>query len=50
MYCWCEKYYKPITVQYHVVDCVRWLPRLTVLDLRTNLIYEHTLGTELVYM
>ena len=29
----CEKYYKPITVQYYVADCIRWVPRLTLLDL-----------------
>ena len=50
MYYLCEKYYKPITVQYYVADCVSWLPRLTLLDLRTNLTYEHALGTELVLM
>ena len=32
----CEKYYKPITVQYYMADCVSWVPRLTLLDLRTN--------------
>ena len=31
MYCLCEKYYKPIIVQYYIADCVSWVPReLTV--------------------
>ena len=36
MYYLCEKCYKPITVQYHIVDCVSRLLRLTLLDLRTH--------------
>ena len=36
----CEKYYKPIIVQYYIVDCVSWVPRLTLLDLWTNWNYE----------
>ena len=47
MYYLCEKYYKPITVQYYIADCVSWVPRLTLLDLRTNWTFERTLGTEL---
>ena len=35
MYYLCEKYYKPITVQYYIADCVSWVPRLTLLGLRT---------------
>ena len=35
MYYLCEKYYKPITVQYYIADCVSWVPRLTLLDLQT---------------
>ena len=35
MYYLCEKYYKPIIVQYYIADCVSWVPRLTLLDLRT---------------
>ena len=50
MYYLCEKYYKPITVQYYIADCVSWVPRLTLLDLRTNWTYRLTLGTELVCM
>ena len=29
MYYFYEKYYKPITIQYYIVDCVSWVPRLT---------------------
>ena len=36
MYYFCEKYYKPITVEYHRVDCVSWVLRLTFLGLGTN--------------
>ena len=36
MYYLCENYYKPITVQYYIADCVSWVPRLTLLDLQTN--------------
>ena len=50
MYYLCEKYYKPITVRYYIADCVSWVPRLTLLDLRTNWTYERALGTELVRM
>ena len=32
MYYLCEKYYKPITVEYYVADCVSWVLRLTLLD------------------
>ena len=35
MYYLCEMYYKPTTVQYYIADCVSWVPRLTLLDLRT---------------
>ena len=37
IYCLCEKYYKPITVQYYIVDCVSWGTRLTLLDLMNKL-------------
>ena len=50
MYFLCEKYYKPITVQYYIADCVSWVPRLTLLDLQTNWTYEHALKMELVHM
>ena len=29
MYYLCEKYHKPITVQYYIDDCVSWVPGLT---------------------
>ena len=48
MYYFCEKYFKPITVQYYIADCVSWLPRLTLLDLQTNWTHKRALGTELV--
>ena len=32
-----EKYYKPITVQYYMADCVSWVTRLTLLDLKLAL-------------
>ena len=35
IYYLCEKYYKAITVQYDIADCVSWGPRLTLLDLGT---------------
>ena len=50
MYYLCEKYYKPITVQSYIADCVSWVPRLTLLDLRTNWTNELALGIELVHM
>ena len=37
MYYLCEKYHKPITVQYCVADCVSWVPRLTLLNLQIAL-------------
>ena len=33
----CEKYHKSIKVQYCTTDCVRWVPRLTLLDLTSKL-------------
>ena len=27
VYYLCEKYHKPFTVQYHIVDCVSWVPK-----------------------
>ena len=50
MYYLCEKYYKPITVQYYIADCVSCVPRLTWLDLQTNWTYERALRIELVRM
>ena len=50
IYYLCEKYYKPITVQYYRADGVSWVSGLTLLDLGTNWTYECTLGLELVCM
>ena len=50
MYYLCEKYYKLITVQFYIADCVSWEPRLTLLDLQTNWTYKRALRTELVRM
>lgn len=46
----CEKYFKPITIQYYIAYCVNWAPRLTLLDLGTNWTYKHALGIELICM
>ena len=35
----CEKYCKPITVQYYIADCVSWVPRVTSLDLQIGLLW-----------
>ena len=32
----CEKYYKLITVQYYVANCVSLVPRLTLLDFQMH--------------
>ena len=37
MYYFCGKYCRAITVQYHVADCVSWVPRLTLLDLQEQI-------------
>ena len=34
MYYLCEKYYKPITVQHSIANCISWVPRLILLDLK----------------
>ena len=36
MYYLREKYYKPVTVQHYIGDCVSCIPRLTSLNLQTN--------------
>ena len=43
MYYWCEEYYKPTTVQYHISDYVSWILRLTLLYLQTSWTYYHVL-------
>ena len=50
MYYMCEKHDKPITVHYYITNCVSWVPRLILLDLQTNWIYESALRMELVRM
>ena len=50
MYYLCEKYYKPITAQYYIANCVSWLCRLTLLDLGTNGTYECALKMEVIHM
>ena len=48
-YLW-EKYYKPTTVQCHVANCVSWVPRLTLLDLKIDWTYKHAPGMKIVHM
>ena len=50
MYYLCEKYYKSIIIQYYIVNCVSWVPRLTLLDLWKNWTYKHFIGMQLFYM
>ena len=50
MYYLCEKYYKPITVQYYIADCVSQVPRLTLLDLQTKCVYKDAFEMELFLM
>ena len=33
-----------------MADCVRWVPRLTLLDLKTNWAFKCALRTELICM
>ena len=40
----CEKYYKPITVQYYIADCGSWVPRLTLLDIQIQTELIHYAG------
>ena len=37
IYCLCEKYYKPITGQCYIANCVSWVPRLTLVNRQLNL-------------
>ena len=50
MYYLCEKYCNPITVQYYIAACVRWAPRLHLLDLGSNWICKRAVGTERIRM
>ena len=45
-----QKYYNPIIAQCYIADCVSWVPRLTLLNLRTDWTFKHTLGMELIRM
>ena len=47
MYYLCEKYYTPVTVQYYLADGVSWVPRLTLLELRTHWTQECALRRKL---
>ena len=42
MYYFCEKYYRSITVQYYIADCIYWVSRLILLDLQRNWTYKET--------
>ena len=48
MYYLCEKYHKPITVQYDIADCVSWVPGLTFWTYEQTGVNERTLKKELV--
>ena len=50
MYYLCVKFYKPVTVQYCITDCISWVPRLTLLDSGTNWTYKHAFGMELIHV
>ena len=48
VYCFCEKYYKSITVQYCIANYVSCVPTLTCLDLQTNWTQERTLRIQFI--
>ena len=50
LYYLCEKYYKPMTVQYYIANCISWVPRLTLLDFQKIGVNQLTLGMKLVFM
>ena len=50
MYYLCVKFYKPVTVQYCITDCISWVPRLTLLDSGTIWTYIHAFGMELIHV
>ena len=37
VYYFCDRYYKPIILQYYIANCVSWVPRLTWLNLQVGL-------------
>ena len=43
MYYLCEKYYKPVTEQHYLADCVNWVPRLICWTYRQIGLNEGTL-------
>ena len=49
VYYLCEKYFKSVTTQDYVVDCVGWILKPTLLNLETNWTYKHALGMELMH-
>ena len=49
MYYLYGKYYKPIIEQNDTVECISWVPRLTLLDLQTGF-NKCALGMELACM
>ena len=49
MYYLCEKYYKPIKVQYYIAKWVSWVPRLTVLDLEQTGLTDALLEQRCMY-
>ena len=49
-YCLCEKYHKPITRQCYIANCVSWVPRLTLLDLKIDWTYKHAPRMKIVHM
>ena len=50
MYYLCEMNYTSITVQYCIANCIGWVPRLTLMNLWTNWIYEHALRMKLPFI
>ena len=40
----------PLPSPYYIANCVSWISRLTLLDLRTNWTYKHFLRRELILM
>jgi len=48
-YLW-EKYCKPTTVQCYIANCVSWVPRLTLLDLKIDWTYKHAPRMKIVHM
>ena len=47
--CTTSRFFTAWDTRYSVANCVSWVPRLILLDWRTNWTYEGALGTELIY-